>query len=44
MSQCVWMLVQITWEGEFFDNLGQEDQDDEDSDNKQPSPEFEPPQ
>ena len=30
-----------TWE-EFFDNLGQEDQDEEDSDNEQPSPEFEP--
>ena len=27
MSQRVWMLVQIyTWEEEFFDNLGQEDQ------------------
>ena len=25
MSQCVWMLVD-TWEEEFFDNLGQEDQ------------------
>ena len=37
-----------TWEEEFFDNLGQEDQgedqDEEDSDNEQPSPEFEPPQ
>ena len=37
-----------TWEEEFFDNLGQEDQgedqDDEDSDNEQPSLEFEPPQ
>ena len=33
-----------TWEEEFFDNLGQEDQDEEDSDNEQPSLEFEPPQ
>ena len=37
-----------TWEEEFFDNLGQEDQgedqDEEDSDSEQPSPEFEPPQ
>ena len=36
-----------TWEEEFFDNLGQEDQgeedqDEENSDNEQPSPEFEP--
>ena len=30
-----------TWE-ELFDNLGQEDQDEEDSDNEQPSPEFKP--
>ena len=33
-----------TWEEEFFDNLGQDDQGEEDSDNEQPSPEFEPPQ
>ena len=32
-----------TWEEEFFDNLGQQDQGEEDSDNEQPSPEFEPP-
>ena len=35
-----------SWEEEFFDNLGWEDQgedqDEEDSDNEQLSPEFEP--
>ena len=41
ISQCL-DACSDTWEEEFFDNLGQEDQDEEDSDNEQPSPEFEP--